>query len=556
MTLAANREQESNKDVTPTNTSLLLSDTELLNQRTELEFQFSAYQRLDLSAKDDVTKTLIADFEDIAAKLVYIYDRLVDKPKMANSVYKKYLSLTGLTTDTPAPQASQPQYLQHVNSKTLPEEEDSAEFTADFRNIYFVVSNFFRLLGLRIKRMFATLDPVGMPGVGKNQGAFLNGFDVFFRYLAIIFYIPRLFLNIGLMIKHVIPGPWMDDEEYQLGWWTRLKHQWDQRWFQIGNDVIWITMGVLTGFVLSTSMGMWGIVLLYAYDVAAMGWKLWQDSAELEQLILEYQQRPEDAALSRKIALLEEEYQNNLSDLRFNFGVTVGLLGGMFCAFGVPLLWTGLIASTLCPIVGMSIVLLTCFTVLIKQYIWPKIQEWLADDEPPKKTSPTNPLPADTKADDDTNTPAPPKTTLRRNNSSLDSADSDEVRQILRLDSRESDLSQQAGSPDRDLSGASSPNAHPHIGASDSHLETAEGGHNAAPRHSAMALHRFSYGGVERSQLPSALQKAPEGDAGLSGEQPLDESLQPRERGLPEAPSAPAISGLANPSVNRPLRVM
>ena len=347
------------------------SDMDLLSQRSELEFQFSAYQRLSIDCTTPQGIALVADYADIAAKLTYIYDILVGKSKQAITThlcYKKLRAELANANHQPT-QALAPAYLLHTENKT--EEEPQRQFGSYFRNTAFIHSNFFRLLLLRVKRFASTLEPVGVSGVGSRQPAIFAVADQIFRFLAFIYYLPRLAVNLCFTLKRVIPGPWMENkQEQELGWWNRLKHQWGERWFQFANDTIWVLMGVLTGFVLSTPMGMLGIILLYAFDVGAMAVKLWLDSARMDGYLA-------NITDPQQLDLMQQEHAKKLQDLKFSFAVTIGLLAGMTCGFGGPLLATGFIASVVCPIVGMILVLLTCMAVIGRAYVWPKIKVWL-----------------------------------------------------------------------------------------------------------------------------------------------------------------------------------
>lgn len=113
--------------------------------------------------------------------------------------------------------------------------------------------NLYRLLLVRSKRaldLIAALDCSAdwyrhiMRDVGRCT-------DPFLPHLAFLFYAPRLAVNFSLLMKHLLPGFWMEQSEKDLGWQVRLQGQLLRRWFELGNDIAWVGLGYVNGYLLT-----------------------------------------------------------------------------------------------------------------------------------------------------------------------------------------------------------------------------------------------------------------------------------------------------------------
>lgn len=69
--------------------------------------------------------------------------------------------------------------------------------------------------------------------------ASLSLISPFCGYMSWILYFVRMGIQLFMVAKHTINGPWMSDEEALTPWRERFKTQWDQRKFLILNDLIW-----------------------------------------------------------------------------------------------------------------------------------------------------------------------------------------------------------------------------------------------------------------------------------------------------------------------------
>ncbi|WP_298627365.1 hypothetical protein [uncultured Legionella sp.] len=84
-------------------------------------------------------------------------------------------------------------------------------------------------------------------------------------------------LNLSLLLKHTINGPWMSEEESNTPWTERFLTQWDQRKFTLLNDFVWATGNCLCYFVLTGkgALGTWGDALtlgLLVFDICLAVW--------------------------------------------------------------------------------------------------------------------------------------------------------------------------------------------------------------------------------------------------------------------------------------------
>ena len=83
-----------------------------------------------------------------------------------------------------------------------------------------------------------------------------------FLHLNWIFFIPRLTVNLILLTKHVIPTPWMPEQECLLPWKTRLYVHLNinHRWVELINDFVWCTGNLFSCFLCT---GSWAFIDVY-----------------------------------------------------------------------------------------------------------------------------------------------------------------------------------------------------------------------------------------------------------------------------------------------------
>lgn len=98
----------------------------------------------------------------------------------------------------------------------------------------------------------------------------------------------RFSLNLFLLLKHTIRGPWMSEVEQQIPWTERFKTQWDQRKFTLLNDSIWATANLVCFFWLNGKYGLgpWGDLLtlsLLLFDVSMAIWDFAEQSTKYNE---------------------------------------------------------------------------------------------------------------------------------------------------------------------------------------------------------------------------------------------------------------------------------
>lgn len=104
----------------------------------------------------------------------------------------------------------------------------------------------------------------------------------------------RFFLNLFLLLKHTIKGPWMEsEEERNTPIWERFKTQWAQRKFVLLNDSLWGTANLVCFFWLNGTgiMGTWGDALtlvLLVFDVFVALWDFAEQQVQYEAQMLQF----------------------------------------------------------------------------------------------------------------------------------------------------------------------------------------------------------------------------------------------------------------------------
>ncbi len=86
----------------------------------------------------------------------------------------------------------------------------------------------------------------------------------------------RFSLNLFLLLKHTIKGPWMSKEEGDTPWSERFQSQWAQRKFALLNDSLWGTANLVCFFWLNGKvLGPWAdalTIVLLVFDISMALW--------------------------------------------------------------------------------------------------------------------------------------------------------------------------------------------------------------------------------------------------------------------------------------------
>ena len=123
-------------------------------------------------------------------------------------------------------------------------------------------------------------------------------------YMSWILYYARFGINLSLLLKHTIAGPWMSTEEQQIPAWERFKTQWDQRKFALLNDSIWATANMacflwLTGSGMLGYLGNVATTALLLMDVSLTVWRFYEEDTQ------------HNADMAR--------YERDIAELRYKF---------------------------------------------------------------------------------------------------------------------------------------------------------------------------------------------------------------------------------------------
>jgi hypothetical protein len=223
---------------------------------------------------------------------------------------------------------------------------------------YTVFINWFRLLLTRSKRVLNFLDLVGTGSEAyRNFVSLMDKYtNPFFSYLAWCFFIPRLFTNLFLLFKHTIPWPWMGKEEQSLGWFIRLEAHLKRRWFELANDIVWVTVGLLNCFLFTGVLAPVAVYLTlaaFAFDMANSSFRAYIELNRLYELQKEYTVLlKKEENQENKIAI--KDYQNFIKH-RIDFEhlrLSLSLIstGSVFIAMCLAI--PGLVLSPVVPFIG------------------------------------------------------------------------------------------------------------------------------------------------------------------------------------------------------------
>lgn len=209
-----------------------------------------------------------------------IIPREVINCRREQEIYRQLLALDGYQFP------DQDKYLKVKTSSSSP--------TKTLRDLT-VSSNWPRLLLLRTRRLLISITPLikGFDAYGHWIGLMEITTNLVIPYLAWIFFLPRLLTNLFLLGKHVIPGPWMKEQEHGIGWELRLKAQMERRWFEIGNDAAWFSGGLINCFVLIGVLAPSALFVnlaLQVYDVMLAAIRFHVEISTMHRLEKEYKQ--------------------------------------------------------------------------------------------------------------------------------------------------------------------------------------------------------------------------------------------------------------------------
>ncbi len=163
--------------------------------------------------------------------------------------------------------------------------------------------NFSRVLMTRIRQLLSTLDRlITSLKTYHDVVLFINAYiSPILSHLVWIFFTPRLLVNLGLLLKHTIPGWWMTEQEKALGLQNRIAMQWDLRWFELTNDAVWVFVGLGNCFVLVNTLTPYGPYLTlvrHVFDVILTSLKAYFEINRLNHLKQTYENMLQNPTVS------------------------------------------------------------------------------------------------------------------------------------------------------------------------------------------------------------------------------------------------------------------
>ncbi|ASQ47290.1 hypothetical protein [Legionella clemsonensis] len=234
--------------------------------------------------------------------------------------------------------------------------------------------NWVRLFAIRTRRVITTAILIPTVRDLKYFYQFVTYLDQFARptiaYFSWLFYIPRLTVNLLLLLKHCIPGYWMNNEEKKLSLLTRLQAQLQRRWFELGNDSVWLVGSLFNCFVFTGTLapiGMYLAVALALFDALWVGLRAYIELSRLKEL--EHYYRKKEAEFNANEHPQEEldelkEYRQQLQQyIDFEWQRLLLNVTSVICLFFAMCLAIPLITNPVITFIGAALVI--AITIII-----------------------------------------------------------------------------------------------------------------------------------------------------------------------------------------------
>lgn len=184
----------------------------------------------------------------------------------------------------------------------------------------------------------------------------------FFSYLSWCFFIPRLTANLVMIIGYTLPHSALTPQQKSLDLNVRLLGQLQGRWFEVGNDLVWLLAGILNCFFLIgplAPIALYVTIGAFAFDVFNSGLRAVIELGRLYRLKQDYTERliqTDDLQQRRDI----EEHLEFL-DQRLEFEAwRAGLhfAGTMFTVSAMFLAIPALAINPVVPLIGAIVMVL------------------------------------------------------------------------------------------------------------------------------------------------------------------------------------------------------
>ncbi|STY31519.1 Uncharacterised protein [Legionella wadsworthii] len=315
----------------------------------QLRAKFLSPQPVD---QEELREQLLAALM-MAELLEYVYQYYLDIPREVvrlreqQNLYRELLNV--ITPDFPQ------------NPKNIPE---NFSFTQNLRN-RIMDYNLWRLLITRSKRALDLLAAVNTGS--KSYLGFVSAMDTVMdpvlRHLGWFFWLPRLFVNFYSLFKHSVPGWWMDDREKSLGWAVRFSAQIKRRYFEFGNDIVWVTSGLINTFYLTGALApvaFYVSLAVFAFDVLLAITRAYIELSRIYELRAQYESMKanspqEEKQIREHIKALDKQIAFEQFRLGSHVATTSFILLGMCMALPI------FAVNPIIPFIGAVILVMVCF---------------------------------------------------------------------------------------------------------------------------------------------------------------------------------------------------
>jgi hypothetical protein len=307
-----------------------------------------------LLEQDEIVEQLIAALM-LAELLEHIYQHYLIVPREVTRLRKQQMLYRELLAEIIAP----------LPPNAVKKIDETSSFSQQIRNTT-INLNLYRLIFIRSKR---TLDLIAALSSGSEVYCkFVKTLDKLtdpvLVHLAWFFYLPRLLTNLFLVIKHTVPHPWMSEKEKSLGWTIRFQAQIQRRWFELGNDIAWVTVGLINCFILTgvlAPVGAYLSIACFGFDILMSLMRAYIELNRLYELQKHYLAMQSQTTDLREQKQLEEylktiDNQINFERLRLGSHVTTTTIIFFAMCCSAPLF----AVNPIIPLVGAIVLVAVC----------------------------------------------------------------------------------------------------------------------------------------------------------------------------------------------------
>ena len=316
----------------------------------QLRAKFLSKQAIDIEElKEQLFAALImAELLEEIYKHYLIIPREVTRLRQQQNLYRELLGLIGAPSLRPK------------------KVDENTSFTQQIRNTTIEI-NLYRLLLIRSKRALDLMAQLKTSSESYRHFVKImdNFADPILAHLSWFFYLPRLLVNLFVVIKHTVPGWWMDDKEYALGWSVRLSAQIKRRWFELGNDIAWVSAGLINCFILTGALAPFGIYVslaVFAFDVIMAMTRAYIELSRLSELRSQYMtmlSTSTDEKEQREIRAHIKAIDNQMDFERYRLGSHVTTTTLIFLAMCCALPMFA--ANPIIPLIAAICLVTICF---------------------------------------------------------------------------------------------------------------------------------------------------------------------------------------------------